>query len=223
MSSESIYERLTAGIIVGDKDKLLVTVEDALREGMAPSDIIERGLSPGIREVGARFARYEIYLPEMMLAAEAWEHAMKIIEPKLLAAGVEREKVGRVVIGTVKGDIHCLGKNIVAATLKMSGFEVFDLGIDVAASAFVLKAEEVGASVIAVSALMTTTMPQQRSVVEHLEAQGVRDKYCVLVGGGATGQEWADSIGADGYGRTAGDAVFLALKAVSHDTEGASQ
>ena len=215
MSNESIYQRLGAAIIAGDKDKLLVAVEDALREGVTASEIIERGMSPGMKEVGERFTRYEIYLPEMMMAAEAWEQAMKVLEPKLLAAGAERKKVGRVVIGTVKGDIHSIGKNIVAAMLKMSGFEVFDLGVDVAASVFVVKAEEVGADILAASALMSATTPQQKEIIEHLKARGTRDKYCVLVGGGSTSQEWADSIGADGYGRTAGDAVALALKAVS--------
>ena len=215
MSNESIYQRLGAAIITGDKDKLLVAVEDALREGVTASEIIEKGMSPGMKEVGERFTRYEIYLPEMMMAAEAWEQAMKVLEPKLLAAGAERKKVGRVVIGTVKGDIHSIGKNIVAAMLKMSGFEVFDLGVDVAASAFIAKADEVSADIIAASALMSTTMPQQKEIIEHLKARRVRDKYCVLVGGGSTNQEWADSIGADGYGRTAGDAVALALKAVS--------
>ena len=215
MSNESIYQRLGAAIIAGDKDKLLVAVEDALREGVTASEIIERGMSPGMKEVGERFTRYEIYLPEMMMAAEAWEQAMKVLEPKLLAAGAERKKVGRVVIGTVKGDIHSIGKNIVAAMLKMSGFEVFDLGVDVAASVFVVKAEEVGADILAASALMSATTPQQKEIIEHLKARGTRDKYCVLVGGGSTSQEWADNIGADGYGRTAGDAVALALKAVS--------
>jgi len=215
MSNAPIYQRLGAAIITGDKDKLLVAVENALREGVPASEIIERGMSPGMKEVGERFAKYEIYLPEMMMAAEAWEQAMKILEPKLLAAGAERKKVGRVVIGTVKGDIHSIGKNIVAAMLKMSGFEVFDLGVDVAASAFVIKAEEVGADILAASALMSSTTPQQKEIIEHLKARGTRDKYCVLVGGGSTSQEWANSIGADGYGRTAGDAVALALKAVS--------
>ena len=215
MSDESIYERLGATIIAGDKDKLLQAVEDALREGVTPSGIIEKGMSPGMKEVGEKFARYEIYLPEMMMAAEAWEYAMKFLEPKLLEAGTERKKVGRVVLGTVKGDVHSIGKTIVGAMLKMSGFEVFDLGVDVAASAFVTKAEEVEANIIAASALMSTTIPQQKSIIEHLEARGVRSKYCVLVGGGSTNQEWADSIGADGYGRTAGDATALALKAVS--------
>ena len=215
MSNESTHERLSAAIIAGDKDKLLGAVKDALGEGMTPSDIIEKGMSPGMKEVGEKFARYEIYLPEMMMAAEAWEGAMKVLEPKLLETGAESKKVGRVVLGTVKGDVHSVGKNIVGAMLKMSGFEVFDLGVDVAASAFVTKAEEVEANIIAASALMSTTIPQQKSIIEHLEARGVRDKYCVLVGGGSTSQEWADNIGADGYGRTAGDATALALKAVS--------
>ncbi|MFQ5996579.1 MAG: corrinoid protein [Dehalococcoidales bacterium] len=215
MSAESYYEQLSGAIIAGDRDKLLITVEEALQKGMTPSDIIENGMAPGMREVGERFARYEIYLPEMMLAAEAWENAMRLLEPKLLETGAARKVVGRVVLGTVKGDVHSIGKNIVGALLKMSGFEVFDLGVDVAASAFVAKAEEVGADIIAASALMSTTIPQQKNIIEHLKARGVRNEYCVLVGGGSTSQDWADKIGADGYGRTAGDAAALALKAVS--------
>ena len=215
MSDESMFEKLNNALIAGDKSGLEQGVGDALKEGVTPSDIIEKGMSPGMKEVGERFARYEIYLPEMMMAAEAWEGAMQILEPKLLESGSELKKAGRVVIGTVKGDIHSIGKNIVGALLKMSGFEVFDLGVDVNASAFVIKAEEVGADIIAVSALMSTTIPQQKSIIEHLEARGVRGKYCVLVGGGSTSQEWADNIGADGYGRTAGDATTLALKAVA--------
>jgi len=219
MSNVSTFEQLNAAIIAGDKGSLQKAIDDALSEGVSPSDIIEQGMSPGMKEVGERFARYEIYLPEMMMSAEAWESAMKVLEPKLLATGAERKKVGRVVLGTVRGDVHSIGKNIVGAMLKMNGFEVFDLGADVAASAFVTKAEEVGANIIAASALMSTTIPQQKEIIEHLEARGVRDKYCVLVGGGSTSQEWADSIGADGYGRTAGDATALALKALSKKEE----
>jgi len=215
MSDKPIFQKLYNAIIAGDRSGLEKAVGDALKGGIPPSDIIEKGMSPGMKEVGERFARYEIYLPEMMMAAEAWEGAMKVLEPKLLESGSELRKVGRVVIGTVKGDIHSIGKNIVGAMLKMNGFEVFDLGVDVAASAFVTKAEEVGADIIAVSALMSTTIPQQKSVIEHLQARGARKKYRVLVGGGSTTQEWADSIGADGYGRTAGDAAALALKAVA--------
>jgi corrinoid protein of di/trimethylamine methyltransferase len=215
MPNEAIYERLKAAIIAGTKDESLLAVEDALRDGLTPVDIIDKGLSPGMREVGEMFARYDIYLPEMMMSAEAWEHVMKVLEPKIIEMGGERKKMGRVVVGTVHGDIHSIGKNIVVAMLKMNGFEVFDLGIDVRASAFVAKAQEINADVIAVSALMVTTLPQQKNIIEHLEAQGTRDKYCILVGGGCTTQDWADSIGADGYGKTAGDAVTLALKAVS--------
>ena len=223
MSNESTYEQLSAAIVAGDQDRLLATIEDALGEGISPSDIIEKGMHPGMKEIGEKFARYEVYLPEMMMAAVAWEGAMKILEPKLLAAGTERKKIGRVVIGAAKGDIHSIGKNMVGAVLKMDGFEVFDLGIDVAASAFVAKAEEVSADIIAVSALMSTTMPQQKNIIEHLEAQGIRNKYYVLVGGAATTQEWADSINADGYGRTAGDAASLALKVISEKKKGASK
>jgi trimethylamine corrinoid protein len=215
MSDKPIFEQLYNAILAGDRSGLVQAVGSALGEGVSPSDIIEKGMSPAMKEVGDRFARYEIYLPEMMMAAEAWEGAMQILEPKLLESGGERKKTGRVVIGTVKGDIHSIGKNIVGAMLKMNGFEVFDLGVDVAASAFVTKAEEVAADVIAASALMSTTIPQQKSIIEHLEARGARDKYRVLVGGGSTTQEWADSIGADGYGRTAGDATNLALKLIS--------
>ena len=213
MSGKPIFEQLNNAIIAGDRSGLEKAVDGALKDGVSPSDIIEKGMSPGMKEVGDRFARYEIYLPEMMMAAEAWEGAMNIVEPKLLESGGERKKMGRVVIGTVKGDIHSIGKNIVGAILKMNGFEVFDLGVDIIASTFVTKAEEVGADIIAASALMSTTIPQQKSIIEHLEARGTRSKYCFLVGGGSTSQEWADSIGADGYGRTAGDAAMLALKA----------
>ena len=216
MVKESIYERLIAAIITGDKEKLLIAVDDALRQDITPINIIDKGMSLGMKEVGERFTRYEIYLPEMMMAAEAWEQAMKTLEPRLMASGARRKTVGKVVIGTVSGDIHSIGKNIVGAMLKMNGFEVFDVGIDAPASAFVTKAEEAGADIIAASALMTTTMPQQKSIIEYLEARGTRDKYCVLVGGGSTTQDWADSIGADGYGKTAVDAVTLALKAMSH-------
>ena len=215
MTGKAIFEQLYNTIIAGDTGGLGQAVGEALKEGIKPSDIIEKGMSPGMKEVGDRFSRYEIYLPEMMMAAEAWESAMKILEPKLLESGEERKKVGKVVIGTVKGDIHSIGKNIVGAMLKMNGFEVFDLGVDIAASAFVTKAEEVGADIIAASALMSTTIPQQKNIIEHLEARGARGNYRFLVGGGSTTQEWADSIGADGYGRTAGDAVTLALKALS--------
>ena len=212
---EMVYAGLRQVIIAGDREKALKVVEEALRGGFSASEIIEKGMSPGMKEVGERFARYEIYLPEMMMAAEAWEWAMKVLEPKLLEGGKETKKVGRVVLGTVAGDIHSIGKDIVGAMLKMVGFEVYDLGMNVPASHFVTKAEEVGADVIAASALMSTTMPQQKNIIDHLEARGIRSKYIVLVGGGSTTEDWSKQIGADGYGKTAGDATALALKAIT--------
>jgi corrinoid protein of di/trimethylamine methyltransferase len=212
---EAVYEQLKEAIIAGDREKTLKAVDAALKGGVSASDVIEKGMSPGMREVGEKFARYEIYLPEMMMAAEAWEGAMKVLEPKLVEGGKVAKKVGKVVLGTVAGDIHSIGKNIVGAMLKMSGFEVYDLGIDVPASHFVTKAEEVGADVIAASAPMSTTMPQQKNIIDHLKARGVREKYAVLVGGGSTTEDWAKQVGADGYGKTAGDATALAMQMVS--------
>ena len=214
-AKEAVYASLTEAIIGGDREKAVKVVEEAFKEGLSASDIVEKGMSPGMKEVGERFARYEIYLPEMMMAAEAWEWAMKLLEPKLLAGGKETKKAGKVVLGTVAGDIHSIGKDIVGAMLKMVGFEVYDLGINVPASHFVTKAEEVGADVIAASALMSTTMPQQKNIIDHLKARGVRSKYTVLVGGGSTTEDWSKQIGADGYGKTAGDATALALQAVA--------
>jgi trimethylamine corrinoid protein len=219
-NEQLIYDQLKAAIIDADTENLLKTIDDALRRDMRPVDLVENGLTPGMREIGEMFRRYEVYLPEMMMSAETWEQAMQVLEPKIAASADKRQATGRVVIGTVKDDIHSLGKNIVTTMLNAAGFEVFDLGIDVPASAFAIKAEEIGADVIAVSALMTTTMPQQRNVIEHLEARGVRDKYYVIVGGGVTTQEWANEIGADGYGETAGDAVALALEAVAEKAKG---
>lgn len=213
-SKDTLSADLREVIIAGDREKAVKVVEEALRGGLSPSDIIEKEMSPAMKEVGERFARYEIYLPEMMLSAEAWEWAMKVLEPKLLEGGKEKKNIGKVVLGTVDGDIHSIGKDIVGSMLKMAGFDVYDLGIDVPASRFVSKAEEINADVIAISALMSTTMPQQKNVIDHLKARDVRNKYTVLVGGGSTSEGWANQIEADGYGETAGDAVEAALRAV---------
>jgi len=213
-SKDGLCEDLKKVVIAGDRENAPKLVEDVLREGLSPTDIIEHVMSPAMKEVGERFARYEIYLPEMMLSAEAWEWAMKVLEPKLLEEGKEKKNVGKVVIGTVAGDIHSIGKDIVGSMLKMVGFEVYDLGIDVPASSFVSKAEEVKADVIAISALMSSTIMQQKEIIEHLNARGVRNKYKVLVGGGSASQKWADQIEADGYGQSAGDAVEVALRSV---------
>jgi corrinoid protein of di/trimethylamine methyltransferase len=184
-------------------------VEEGLRLGIAPDVLLDGGLVAGIREVGEMFRCGQAFLPEMMLAAEGLESGMEVLEP-LLAGRIERATKGTVVIGTVKGDIHSLGKNIVATLLRTSGFEVVDLGVDVRPSRFVATAIEAHADVIAACALMTTTLPQQREVVEHLKAAGRREDFSVMVGGASATPEWAAEIGADAYGATAADAVALA-------------
>ena len=192
-----------------DFDQIPSLVRNGLDAGLEPQALLNDGLVPGIREVGEQFRRGEVYLPEMMLAAEAWQEGMTLLEP-LMAGQPEQQAKGKVIIGTVKGDIHSLGKNIVTTLLKTAGFEVFDLGVDVPASKFVAKAMETRADVIAVCALMTTTMPQQKEVIEHLFAANKREDFFVMVGGACTTQEWANQIKADAYGATAADAVALA-------------
>jgi 5-methyltetrahydrofolate--homocysteine methyltransferase len=188
-------------------------VQRGLDEGLAAQTLLDEGLVADIREVGEMFRRGEVYLPEMMLGAEAWQAGMDVLEP-LLRAEPQAEPKGKVVIGTVKGDIHSLGKNIVSTMLKTAGFDVVDLGTDVAASSFVTAAVDTHADVIALCALMTTTVPQQREVIEHLAAAGRRGDFFVMVGGAAASQAWAAEIKADGYGETAADAVALAEQRV---------
>lgn len=219
-NKREIFDRLANCIIAGDKEAIVETTKEALAKSIAPLDIINKGLTPGMRTVGDRFSRYEIYLPEMMLAAETWEIAMRLLEPELSAAEISRQAAGKVVVGTVKGDVHSLGKNILAQLLRAAGFEAYDLGVDVRASTFISEAERVGADIICASALMTTTMPHQKDIIEYLESKGKRDAYCVLVGGGCTTQEWADKIGADGYGKRASDGVKLALKFMAEKGKG---
>ena len=219
MSTNDLFQELSSAIVNGDAESAVAVVGEALKQGLQPAQIIERGLRVGMDEIGDKFREYAVYLPELMLAAEAFGEAMKVLQPLLDAGGEDPRKRGRVVVGTVKGDIHNLGKDIVVSMLKARGFEVHDLGVDVPPSRFVDRATEVKADAICVSALMTTTVPQQKAVIEHLLARGQREKYCVLVGGGATSQEWADQIGANGYGKTAAEAVALALKAVGQGVD----
>jgi corrinoid protein of di/trimethylamine methyltransferase len=192
-----------------DFDAVPGLVEEGLGQGLTAQALLDDGLVAGIRDVGEMFRRGDVYLPEMMLAAEAWQSGMDVLAPQL-AERAAAEPKGTVVIGTVKGDIHSLGKNIVSTMLKTAGFEVVDLGTDVPASRFITAATDARATVIAACALMTTTMPQQREVVEHAVAAGRRDELFIMIGGASTSPAWAVEIGADGHGETAADAVALA-------------
>jgi corrinoid protein of di/trimethylamine methyltransferase len=211
MEDKQLLAKLSHAIIDGDSEELVSLVRGAI-DKVDPLALVEKGMAPGMTEVGNKFSEGQVYLPELLMAAEAWEEAMKIIEPKLIAAGASIEKRGTVVIGTVQTDIHDIGKNIVANLLTPAGFDVHDVGCDAPATKFFEKAEEVGADIIAVSAIMSTTVPYQKDIVDLLESKGMRDKYIVMVGGGVVTQQWADKIGADGYGELASDAVEIAKK-----------
>jgi len=177
--------------------------------------VIDQGLLPGLNVIGEQFEDEEIFLPELMQAALAFQAAMTILEPKIKEEGTAGEKKGVVVLGTVKGDLHSIGKNILKLLYETSGFEAHDLGIDVDLFSFINKAKEVDADIIAISALLTTTLVGQRDVIDALKDAGERDRYKVLVGGGATTREWAESIGADGWAATAYEAVTLSTSLVS--------
>ncbi len=211
MTVQSALESVAACIVDGDEHRAQEAVEEALAMGLPPQEVVNGGLVASMRMVGDKWKAMEIFLPEVMMAVEAWQAAMDIIEPRLTAEARNDLKRGVVVIGTVKGDIHEIGKNIVAILLKTAGFEVHDLGTDVPASVFVSEAKKVKADIIAASALMTTTMPFQKDIVEYLTMRGQRDRYFVMVGGGPVTPQWAEEIGVDAYGQTADDAVRLAL------------
>jgi corrinoid protein of di/trimethylamine methyltransferase len=181
-----------------------------LEAGGDPLEVIEKGLLPGLKRIGEQFENEEVFLPELMKSAQIFQEAMKLLQPIIQKKGAAFKKRGTVVIGTVKGDLHYIGKNIVKLLLETSGFSVYDLGVDVDPFAFILKAEEVNADVIALSALLTTTLVGQKDVIEVLEGQGKRDNFKVIVGGGAVTKAWADEMGADGYAENAYGAVNLA-------------
>jgi len=210
MTKEEIFERLSFSIVKADKEMAREAAEEVIKQKIDPIEAIEKGLSKGMDIIGGRFSKMEAFLPELMMAAQTFDTAMEILEPEIAAQKREITTRGTIVIGSVKGDVHSIGKNIVATVLKMGGFDVHDLGVDVSPLSFVEAAGKNRADVIALSSLMTTTMPGQRELIEVLKEMGLRDRYCVIIGGGPVNQQWADQIGADGYGETAADAVLLA-------------
>ncbi len=214
MDAKDILTETSEALVDLDQDKVLETINKGLEAGLKPMDIIEKGLLPGINTVGDEFEQDIKFLPEMMSAAMIFQEAMAILQPKIEEQGGADRKVGTVVLGAVKGDLHTIGKDIVKILLKTSGFTVHDLGMDVGTFSFIDKAEEVNADIIAMSALLTTTLVNQRDLIEALEGQGKRDRFKVMVGGGAVTQSWADEIQADAYSDTAFSAAKAAKRLV---------
>jgi len=210
MEKSEHFDNLKNAMIALEKDGVVSITAKSLEVGIKPLDIIDNGLLPGLNTIGEMFEDEDIFLPELMRSAQIFQGAMDLLKPKIQEMGTNVKKKGTVVIGTVKGDMHYIGKNIVKLLMETSGFDVHDLGVDVDPFAFILKADEVNADMIALSALLTTTLIGQKDVIEALEGQGKREKYKVLLGGGAVTKAWADDIGADGYAENGYGAVKLA-------------
>lgn len=189
----------------GDAEKVGELVKKSLEENLTPRKILEDGLIKGMGIIGAKFKKNEVYVPEVLIAARAMHAGMNILKPKLIETGVEN--IGIVAIGTVKGDLHDIGKNLVKMMLEGAGFEVIDLGIDVSVDKFVEAVKEHKPNIIAMSALLTTTMVNMPEVIKALEAAGLREKVKIMIGGAPITQNYADQIGADGYSPDAASAV----------------
>jgi len=206
-----ILEEISRNIVDLEEDKVKELVESALKEGLDASKILNDGLTEGLKMLGEKFSSGELFIPHMMIGAEIFQKTIEILEPHFKAQG-EEEKRSKVIIGTVAGDLHDLGKNLVVTMLRASGFEVIDVGRDVPNSEFVKKAKELKPCLLCMSALMTTTMIRQREVIEKLKDEGIKDEIKVLVGGAPISPEWAKEIGADAYGEDVIEAVSLAKR-----------
>jgi 5-methyltetrahydrofolate--homocysteine methyltransferase len=204
----SLFEEIQQNIETGQKDAVLAQVQEALDQGHPAQEILQQGLIAAMDIVGQKMEAEEMFIPEVLRAAKTMEAGLELLQPHL---AVEDLRVsGTVIIGTVKGDLHDIGKNLVAMLLSSAGFRVVDLGINVTPEAFVEKARETGADFLGMSALLTTTMPMMGETLRALEAAGLRDQVRVLVGGAPVTQGWADEIGADGYASDAGAAIKVA-------------
>jgi len=200
--------KLYDSILNGDEKSALQVTNEALDQGANPSDLITRWMIPAMDEVGRLFEAQDYYVPELLLAGRAMKAALEPLRPLLAASGAQ--PTGRVVLGTVKGDLHDIGKNLVGSMLEGAGFEVFDLGIDVPSEKFVQAAREHQADIVALSALLTVTMPEMEKAIEALRSAGIRGRVKVLIGGAPVSRGYAEQIGADGYGDNASSAVTMA-------------
>ncbi|MEN3203071.1 MAG: corrinoid protein [Atribacterota bacterium] len=200
-----ILDQIARELFAGNAKAVAELVEKALNEGFSPQEVLNDGLIKGMNEVGVKFKANEIYVPEVLIAARAMKAGMEILRPKLVETGVE--PVARMVIGTVKGDLHDIGKNLVAMMMEGAGFEVIDLGIDVPAEKFIQAVREHKPQIVGMSALLTTTMIQIRENIKAFREAGIRDTVKIMVGGAPVTQKFADEVGADGYAPDAASAV----------------
>ena len=209
----SIIQEMSEFLQKGRAKNVKALVQQALDEGIDPKEILNEGLLSGMMIIGAKFKNNEVFVPEVLVAARAMNAGLSVLEPKLVEVG--NVPVGKAVIGTVQGALHDIGKNLVVMMLKGAGFEIYDLGVDVQPSVFIDKAEEVGADVICMSALLTTTMPKMQDCIDQLNEKGLRSKYIVMIGGAPVNDSFAQQIGADYYTPDAATAAEVAKQAVT--------
>ena len=206
--SEELFKQMAQCIIDGEEEVAAELAQKALDDGVDPLQAITDGYMPGVNEVGDSFACGQAFLPELVMAGEAMKAAIAVLEPAMKASGMQRQILGKVVLATVEGDIHEIGKSLVGTMLTSSGFEVYDLGVDVSTTDILAKAEEVGADIVGLSALLTTTMVKQKEVIDEVTKRGIKVK--VMVGGAPVTKEWVHKIEADGYSEDAIGAVNVA-------------
>lgn len=214
MSREEILQEAVNAILNSDREKAVAVARRALSEGLDPIEVLSEGFSVGIRKVGDLFGRGEVFLPELMTAAEAMKEASAVLEQAMEDSSAQKK--GRMLIATVEGDVHDIGKGIVISLLKTQGIEVFDLGRDVPVDTIIEKAVELDVDIIGTSALLTTTLSEQKKLEDELRRRGLRDRFKTMVGGAPATQRWADRIGADAYGEDAAEAVAKALALLQH-------
>lgn len=211
MSKEEMFEKLRQGIYKFDREATEKAAKEVVEKGFSPIEAL-KVLMDAVRQVGEMFASGDIFLPELILAAEAMKAGVKVLTTKIPKEKISRQ--GTILIGTVKGDIHDIGKNIVATMLSAAGFEVYDAGVDMPPSTFVEQAERIAPDIVAISALMTTTLPELKNTIDYFKAVGIRDKYKIMVGGAPVTKNYANEIGADGYAEDAVEAVKVAKELI---------
>jgi len=212
MSMRSVYERLSTAILEGDAEKAPKLVEKGLQEGLVPKDILDNGLVPGMNEVGIRFRAGEMFVPEVLMSADAMQASLHVLRPELVASGAKL--IGKIVMGTVKGDLHDIGKNLVGMMCEGAGFEVIDLGFNVDPEKFIEAVKQHQPDIVGMSALLTTTMRAMAQTIKAIEEAGLRDKVKIMVGGASVDAAFAERIGADGYGSNGPAGTDLAKKLV---------
>ena len=212
--TEELFHRMAQSILDGDSDVAVTLAKQAIDTGIDPLEAIAKGFVLGVNQVGENFASGQAFLPELVMAGEAMKAAVATLEPEMARRGTSRQVYGKVVLATVEGDIHEIGKTLVGTMLSASGFQVYDLGVDVPAAKIIEKVKEVDADLVGLSALLTTTMVKQKEVIDELDKQGLRKKVKVMVGGAPVTRDWVQKIEADGYSEDAIGAVGLAKQLV---------